>query len=210
MLKPKRQQRAGSGRPLKKVLDWELAQTKAYTILIGSGSFPHTRLPLDSIWAEPLQKAAERAVRLARDGKVPLPATTEELAAALARAAKTIDDNRRGRERARAKLNEANAHRIEANFTSADIYWALDILRVIEQRDLFTKFLAAMHDLLEPDGQALLDAWISAGIPWDDNRALQGHLKLRSLHELHNLKRRFKYRAIQTLIFLGVEKGDLP
>jgi hypothetical protein len=190
--------------------DWKIAAATAYRLLTsGSAVAPmrqprHAKLPLDTYWTEPIQHAALRAVTRYRSGIEALPATTEELAALLARYARFIDDNRRGRARARRRLREENSERIADNFDAAQ---GVDLLDEIISRDLFAKFVARLFDALDHEARRLLEAWLGEGIEFSDTQALMERLDIGDPRTVHNIKRRIRYKA-QNILAELTGKGE--
>ena len=188
-------------------LDWEVATGLAYGLL-AAGALPDRirvrkgRLKLDGYWAEPIQNAALRAVYRWRSGVEALPATTEELAASLARYAKFIDDNRRGWKRRQLRLAAENAERISESFVARR---QLNLLDQIIAKDLFKKFAARLFDALDLDARKVLELWLGEGIEFSDTRGFMERLDIDDPQVLHNIKRRIRYHA---QIILNELTGD--
>lgn len=193
-------------------LDWEAATGLAYRMLT-AGFHPnpirirHGKVSSNSYWAEPIQNAALRAVARSRTGVEALPATTEELAASLARYAKFIDDNRRGWKRRQFRLMTENAERISDEFHARG---TLDLLDTIISRDLFKKFIDRLFNTLDLDGRKLLEAWLGEGIEFSDTKAFMDRLEIADAQTVHNIKRRIRYKgqAILTELTGNCDFGD--
>ncbi len=179
-------------------LDWEAATRLAYTILTVSAPAAqrvHMRsggAKLDGYWAEPIQNAALRAVARSHSGVEALPATTNELAASLARYAKFFDDNRRGWKRRQLRLFAENADRIRERY---DASHQLDLLEQIIAKDLFEKFVARLFDALDLDARKVLELWLGEGVEYSDTQGFMKRLELNDPSVVHNIKRRIRYRA---------------
>ena len=190
--------------------DWEMATARAYGLLTSGSTVAPVRqprlakLPLDTYWAEPIQHAALRAVARYRSGIEALPVTTDELAASLARYARFIDDNRRGRARTRRRLSENNADRIADNFDATP---PVDLLNEIISRDLFAKFAARLFDALDLEARKLLEAWLGEGIEFSDTQALMERLDIGDPRTVHNIKRRIRYKAQNILAELTGDRA---
>jgi hypothetical protein len=183
-------------------LDWEMATQLAQRLLTARGGATTIlvrrdgSLMLHHYWQEPLQNAALRAVERDRSGVEPLPATTEELAAELARHAKYIDDNRRARERRRCHLIASSLETLTETF---DAVGTLDLLEALITRDLFAKFAERLFDVLDPDARMFLEAWLGEGIEFSDTIGFMKRLYIDNPRTVHNIKRRVQFRAQKVL-----------
>lgn len=190
-------------RPGQERLDWEKATARARVLLAGSFSsgltFRSERAGHEGRWAEPIQNAALRAIDRCRSGIEALPATTEELAVALAHHAKSFEDNRRARIRRQCRLMEKHAERMRTNPEAGQ---TLDWFQEIIARDLFKKFAARLFDALDLDARRLLEAWLGEGIEFSDTQAMMERLAIDDVRTIHNIKRRIRYKARAILIEL--------
>lgn len=189
----------------KQRLDWGEATEKAHGLLTdrsGATTILVQRdgsLRLHYYWQEPLQNAALRAVERDQSGIEALPATTDELAVALARHAKHIDDNRRALERRRRRLLLPN---VESLTDTYEADWALDLLEVIIARDLFAKLAEQLFDALDPDARKFLEAWLGEGIEFSDTIGFMKRLGIDKPRTVHNIKRRVQFKAQKILAAL--------
>lgn len=199
----------------KRQLNWGAAEAMAYRILRSpelartgtEGDRAH--FPLDSYWTEPLQNAVLRTLALWRKGEEMLPETTTQLAELLARRARHNDDNQRKSVRRRKSLTGKSSS-LDPTLSplSFDAAWAVELFRVVASRDMFEKLIARLYDALDNDARAVLDAWLVDGVEFSATRALMHATGISSARELHNIKRRIKYRAGLILVELGND-GDV-
>jgi hypothetical protein len=196
------------------VVDWEFVLSQVNARLRnhtrqhkGMALLPATAEP-DPRWAEPVQHALDRQLRLWRSGKH-VPQTLDELIESLVTVSRNMDDNRRKTDRRRIRNLAVNDEIVRSTLYGSSLR---HLFEKISAGNLFAKFIERLFDDLDLPARELLELVLRHGIEFRDTATLAARLNIKKCQDVHNIKRRILYRARLIMAQLDSENdnGDTP